>query len=126
MITASIKFLTNSLMADLTCRDSELRSNLQSTGVLMPPSMIPLNNPLTLQVHLIPNDDIGRLLCDIIDTNKDTLGSVQRLCRNIYCLNTKHQTEFIRKLESGEITSVEQGIYAAQKMRAERKAEHIR
>ena len=41
MITASIKFLTNSLMADLTCRDSELRSNLQSTGVLMPPSMIP-------------------------------------------------------------------------------------
>ena len=32
MITASIKFLTNSLMADLTCRDSELRSNLQSTG----------------------------------------------------------------------------------------------
>ncbi len=90
MITASIKFLTNSLMADLTCRDSELRSNLQSTGVLMPPSMIPLNNPLTLQVHLIPNDDIGRMLCDIIDTNKDTLGSVQRLCRNIYCLNTKH------------------------------------
>ena len=126
MITASIKFLTNSLMADLTCRESELRTNLYNTGVMMPPSMIPLNNPLTLQVNLTPTDDMGRELYSLVDINKDTLGNVQRLCRNVYCLNSKHQAEFMEKLRSGQITSVDEGIYAAKAMRNDRKKEMVR
>jgi len=126
MITANINFLTNTLTADLTCRDSELRAKLNSIGVLMPPSMIPLNNVLTLKVHLTPDDNIGEMICGIVDTNTDTLGSVQRLCRNIYCLNSRHKAEFVEKLANGEITSVEQGINTAQKMREVRKIEHSR
>lgn len=126
MITANINFLTNNLTADLTCRDSELRAKLNSTGVLTPPNMITLNNALTLKVHLIPDDNIGEMICSIVDTDKDTLGSVQRLCRHIYCLNSRHRAAFVSKLENGEITSVEQGISAAQKMREVRKTEYSR
>ncbi len=126
MITANINFLTNSFTADLTCRDSELRAKLNSAGVLMQPNMIPLNNTMTLKVHLIPDDNIGEMICGIVNTNKDTLGSVQRLCRHYYCLNSRHQAEFMKKLENGEITSVEQGISAAQKMREVRRAGHSR
>ncbi len=122
MMTASIKFLTNNLMADLTCRESELRTNLYNSGVMMPPSMITLENPLTLQVTLTPTDDMGRKLYSLVDIKKDTLGNVQRLCRNVYCLNSKHQAEFMRKLESGQISSVDEGIYIAKAMR-ERKNE---
>ncbi len=125
MMTASIKFLTNSLMADLTCRESELRTNLYNSGVMMPPSMITLENPLTLQVTLTPTDDMGRKIYSLVDIKKDTLGNVQRLCRNVYCLNSKHQAEFMRKLESGQISSVDEGIYAAKAMR-ERKNEIAR
>lgn len=126
MITANINFLTNSFTADLTCRDSELRAKLNSAGVLMQPNMIPLNNTMTLKVHLIPDDNIGEMICGIVNTNKDTLGSVQRLCRHYYCLNSRHKAKFTEKLENGEITSVEQGISVAQKMREVRKTEYSR
>lgn len=123
MITADITFLTNTLTADLTCRDSELRARLNSAGVLTPPNMIALNNALTLKVRLIPDDNIGEMICGIVNTDTDTLGSVQKLCRHIYCLNSRHRAEFIKKLENGEITSVEQGISAAQKMREAHKTQ---
>ena len=92
----------------------------------MQPNMIPLNNTMTLKVHLIPDDNIGEMICGIVNTNKDTLGSVQRLCRHYYCLNSRHKAKFTEKLENGEITSVEQGISVAQKMREVRKTEYSR
>lgn len=126
MITANINFLTNNFAVDLTCRNSELRAKLNSAGVLMQPNMIPLNNTMTLKVHLIPDDNIGEMLCGIVNTNKDTLGSIQQLCRHFYCLNSRHKEKFAEKLQNGEITSIEQGIFTAQKMREIRKAEYSR
>ena len=79
MITASVNFFENNIKADLTCREREIQDNLNKVGVITPISQIPLNNALTLQVHLYPNDEIGKMVYDIVDFDKDTLGNVQRL-----------------------------------------------
>lgn len=126
MITASIRFLTNNLMADLTCRASELQQNLQSIGVLTPPSLILLDNARTLQIHLLPDGETGRMIHSIINTKSDTLGNIQRLCRHVYCMNSQNRTFFIDKLEKGEIKTVQQGIKLAEKLRAQRKKEQQR
>lgn len=120
MITASIRFLTNSLMADLTCRARELQTNLQNIGVLTPVSLITLDNARTLQIHLTPTDEIGEHLCTVINPKKDTLGNVQRLCRHIYCMNDQHRAIFVNKLENSEIKTVQQGIKLAEKMREQK------
>ena len=48
MITASVKFLNNSLLADLTCREYELYEHLQSVGILTAPNLITLDNARTV------------------------------------------------------------------------------
>lgn len=121
MITANIRFLTNSLIADLTCRASDLQSNLQNMGVLTPLSLITLDNARTLQIHLTPTDEIGEYLCSIVNPKKDTLGSVQRLCRHVYCMNGQHRAIFADKLENGEIKTIQQGIKFDEKMREAKK-----
>ena len=103
MITASIRFLTNNLMADLTCRASELQQSLQNIGVLTPPSLILLDNARTLQIHLSPNDEAGQIILSIINTKSDTLGNVQRLCRFVYCMNEKDKNDFLNRIENGEM-----------------------
>ncbi len=123
MITASINFLENNVTADLTRKEFELASDLKKTGILIPINNMSLNNTLTLQVHLTPNDEQGEVLYNLIDTNTDTLGTVRKLCRNFYCLNSKHRAEFIEKVENGEITTVTDGITVAKKMREERTSE---
>ena len=113
MITASIRFLTNNLMADLTCRASELQQSLQNIGVLTPPSLILLDNARTLQIHLSPNDEAGQIILSIINTKSDTLGNVQRLCRFVYCMNEKDKNDFLNRIENGEIKTIQQGIKLA-------------
>ncbi|MBE7048459.1 MAG: hypothetical protein E7393_03695 [Ruminococcaceae bacterium] len=123
MVTANVRFLTNSLEANLTCRSSELKESLEKIGVLTPFSQIRLDNARTLQINLIPNDEIGELICSIVNPRSDTLGNVQRLCRHLYCMNEQHTESFIKKLESGKIKTVLQGIKEAEKMRAEKNIE---
>lgn len=120
MITASIRFLTNTLVADLTCKGSELQNNLQSIGILTPPGIITLDNARTLQIHLSGDDEIGESVCALVNPKKDTLGNVQRLCRYIYCMNEQHKNVFMKKLSNGEIKSIQQGIKIAEKMREEK------
>lgn len=120
MITASIRFLTNNLVADLTCRASELQNNLQGIGVLTPPSLIMLDNARTLQIHLFPNDEMGEKIYTLVNPKSDTLGHVQRLCRLVYCMNEKDKNDFLNRIESGGIRSVSQGIKAAEKMRQDK------
>ncbi len=120
MITASIRFLMNSVVADLTCKSSELQSNLQESGILTPPSSIRLDNSRTVQIHLTPNDETGDILHSIINTKSDTLGNVQRLCRYVYCMNEKDRTDFLNRIQNGNIKSVSQGIKAAEKMRQDK------
>lgn len=119
MITASVRFLTNKLVMELNCKNSELYENLQSIGVLTPPNLMRLDNARTLQVNLTPNDEVGELICAMINYKKDTLGSVQRLCRFVHCMNEKHKEVFIDKMRNGEIKTVAQGIKTAERMREE-------
>lgn len=120
MITASIRFLTNNLMADLTCRASELQQSLQGIGVLTPPSLIMLDNARTLQIHLSPNDEMGEKIYRLVNPKSDTLGNVQRLCRYVYCMNEKDKNDLLNRVESGGIRSINQGIKAAEKMRQDK------
>ena len=121
MVTASVRFLTNNLVADLTCRSADLQTNLQNIGVLTPLSLIKLDNARTLQIQLTPNDEVGEMICDIVNSKSDTLGNVQRLCRHIHCFNEQNRATFISKLESGKINTINKGIKIAEKLRAENK-----
>ena len=121
MVTASVRFLTNNLVADLTCRSADLQTNLQNIGVLTPLSLIKLDNARTLQIQLTPNDEVGEMICDIVNSKSDTLGNVQRLCRHIHCFNEQNRATFISKLESGKINTINKGIKFAEKLRAENK-----
>ena len=105
MMTAKINFITNNLLIDMTCRETELRDSLQNIGILIMPSMITLDNRRTLQIQLNANDEVGEIVKTLIDTERDTLGTVQRLCRSVYCLNEKHRAELIEMIENGEITT---------------------
>ncbi len=120
MVTASVRFLTNNLVADMTCRNSDLQTNLQNIGVLTPLSLIRLDNARTLQIYFTPNDEIGELVCNLINPKSDTLGNVQRLCRHIHCMNEQNRENFIKRMESGNIKSVTQAIKEADKMRADK------
>ena len=117
MLTAKVRFLTNNLVADLTCRSSDLQTNLQSIGVLTPVNLIRLDNSRTLQIHLKANNDIGERIIELVNLKKDTLGRVQRLCRYVYCMNSENRGKFVKKIENGEIKTVVQGIKFAEKMR---------
>ena len=120
MVTAKVRFLTNNLVAELTCKADELKKSLEEIGVLTPLSVIKLDNARTLQIQLNPTNEVGELVCGIINPKNDTLGNVQRLCRHIYCFNEQNRTTFISKLESGEINTVSKGIKYAEKLRAEK------
>lgn len=117
MITAKVRFLANNLVAELTGRADEIRCGLEETGILTPLNLIKLDNARTLQVSLIPNDEVGELVFGIINKKRDTLGNVQRLCRHIYCLNEQNRETLLLKIKTGEIDSVQKGIRFAEKLR---------
>ena len=120
MVTVKVRFLTNNLVAELTCKGDELKKSLEEIGILTPMNLIKLDNARTLQIQLSPTDEVGELVCGIVNPKSDTLGNVQRLCRHIYCFNEQNKATFISKLESGEINSISKGIKYAEKLRAER------
>lgn len=117
MMTAKINFITNNLLVDMTCRENELRNSLQNIGILIVPSMIYLDNRRTLQIQISADDKVGEIVKTLINTERDTLGTVQRLCRSVYCLNTKHRAELIEMIENGEITTAAEGIEMAKRLR---------
>jgi len=110
MMTASVKFLGSSLLADMTCRVSEFRNHLQSVGIYTIPNMITLDNGRTLQIHLTPDDEIGEIIYGLVDTSRDTLGNVQLLCRYVYCMNADNKANFLEMIEDGRIQTVADGI----------------
>ena len=117
MMTAKINFITNNLLVDMTCRENELRSSLQNIGILIVPNMIYLDNRRTLQIQLNANDEVGEIVKTLINTERDTLGTVQRLCRSVYSLNAKHRAELLEMIENGEITTAAEGIEMAKRLR---------
>ena len=117
MMTASVRFLTNSLLADMTCRESEFREHLQSIGILTVPMFITLDNARTLQIQLRPDDETGETLYSIVNVKKDTLGMVQRLCRYVYCMNDCDKEAFLDLIESGKIRTVDKALQMAKGLR---------
>ncbi len=113
MMTASVKFLGSSLLADMTCRVSEFRNHLQGIGIYTIPNMITLDNGRTLQIHLTPDDEIGEIIYGLVDAKKDTLGNVQLLCRYVYCMNADNKANFLEMIEDGRIQSVTEAISIA-------------
>ena len=61
MVTASVRFLTNNLVADLTCKSADLQKSLEEIGVLTPLSILKLDNARTLQAHLRDDDEVEEL-----------------------------------------------------------------
>ena len=100
----------------MTCRETELRNSLQNIGILIVPSMIYLDNRCTLQIQLNANDEVGEIVKTLINTERDTLGTVHRLCRSVYCLNAKHRAELLEMIENGEITTAAEGIEMAKRL----------
>ena len=49
MVTAKVRFLTNNLVAELTCKGDELKKSLEEIGILTPMNLIKLDNARTLQ-----------------------------------------------------------------------------
>ncbi len=94
-----------------------MQANLQSIGVLTPLMLIRLDNARTLQIHLLPDDEVGELVCDMVNPKSDTLGNVQRLCRHIYCMSEQNKKIFLRKIEAGGIGTITQGINIAETIR---------
>lgn len=123
MITASVKFLNNSLLADLTCREYELYDHLQSIGILTAPNLITLDNARTVQIRLSPTCRTGELICSIVDNQKDTLGMVNRLCRNVYCMDWRDEDDFCEAIKAGRIKTVAQGLKLAERLRQNRRHE---
>lgn len=117
MMTAKINFITNNLLVNMTCRENELRNSLQNIGILIVPSMIYLDNRRTLQIQLNANDEVGEIVKTLINTERDTFGAVQRLCRSVYCLNAKHRAGLLEMIENGEITTAAEGIEMAKRLR---------
>ena len=119
-MTARVRFLTNNLVADLACKSDELKKSLEQIGVYTPLNAIKLDNARTLQVELNPTDEVGELIYKIVSTKSDTLGSVQRICRHMYCFSEQNRHIFISKLQSGEIDTIQRGIKFAEKLREEK------
>ena len=86
-------------------------SNLQREHIL------PSEKAFAYQMKLNANDEVGEIVKTLINTERDTLGTVQRLCRSVYCLNAKHRAELLEMIESGEITTAAEGIEMAKRLR---------
>ena len=124
MLTAKIRFLANRIMADLTCRASELKHSIEEMGILTPPDLIKLDNARTLQIELIPNDDLGEQIYSLVNPKKDTLGTVQKVCRYAYCMNDRKKELFANDIQSGKIKNLQDGLAAAQKLYKQNNVQH--
>lgn len=116
MITAKIRFLANRTMTDLTCRSEQLKQMTKEMGILTPPDLIRLDNARTLQIELTPDDELGEQIYSLVNPKKDTLGTVQKVCRYAYCMNDRKKEIFSSDIQSGKIKNLQDGLAAAQKL----------
>lgn len=116
MITAKIRFLANRTIADLTCRSDQLKQVTKEMGILTPPDLIKLDNARTLQIELIPDDELGEHIYSLVNLKKDTLGTVQKICRYAYCINDRKKDIFLSDIQSGKIKNLQDGLTAVQKL----------
>lgn len=121
MITAKIQFLQSSVVADLSQLPIRLHEELQSMGVLTPQDLIRLDNSRTLKIHLYPEDNYGEQLLNLVDTNFDTLGAVNKLCHSVRCMDNRDKLKFFDNLDSGKYHDLSDAQNDVDKMRIQRR-----
>lgn len=131
MIEARVNFLSYNAYIDLSRPPIELQEQLQSIGVLTNPDLIMLDNARTLKIELYGDDTTGENILKLIDKKKDTLGSVNRLCNHIRCMDYHDDMTFTENLENGKYSSLDEALKSAEKLREQRriknkKKEHSR
>lgn len=131
MIEARVNFLSNNAYIDLSRPPIELQEQLQSIGVLTNPNLIMLDNARTLKIELYADDTTGENILNLINKKKDTLGSVNRLCNHIRCMDYHDDMTFTENLENGKYSSLDEALKSAEKLREQRriknkKKEHSR
>lgn len=131
MIEARVNFLSNNAYIDLSRPPIELQEQLQSIGVLTNPDLIMLDNARTLKIELYADDTTGENILNLINKKKDTLGSVNRLCNHIRCMDYHDDMTFTENLENGKYSSLDEALKSAEKLREQRriknkKKEHSR
>lgn len=131
LIEVRVNFLSNNAYIDLSRPPIELQEQLQSIGVLTNPNLIMLDNARTLKIELYADDTTGENILNLIDKKKDMLGSVNRLCNHIRCMDYHDDMTFTENLENGKYSSLDEALKSAEKLREQRriknkKKEHSR
>ena len=121
MIEARVNFLSNNAYIDLSRPPIELQEQLQSIGVLTNPDLIMLDNARILKIELYADDTTGENILKLIDKKKDTLGSVNRLCNHIRCMDYHDDMMFTENLENGKYSSLDEALKSAEKLREQRR-----
>ena len=103
MINARLSFPTSETVVDLSKPLYELQSQLRKANVLTHPNNITLDNSRMLKVELFAEDSTGENILDLVDTDSDTLGTVNKLCSLIRKMDYRDDKVFTEKLERREI-----------------------
>ncbi len=121
MIEAKVNFLSNNAFVELSRPPLEVQEQLQNVGVLTNPNLIMLDNARMLKIELYADDTTGENILKLIDKKKDTLGSVNRLCNHIRCMDYRDDMTFSENLENGKYGSLNEALKSAEKLREQRR-----
>ena len=124
MINARLSFPTSETVVDLSKPLYELQSQLRKANVLTHPNNITLDNSRMLKVELFAEDSTGENILDLVDTDSDTLGTVNKLCSLIRKMDYRDDKVFSDKLASGRYTTLTDAICAAEKLNEARRIEN--
>ncbi len=126
MINARLSFPTSETIVDLSKPLYELQSQLRKANVLTHPNNITLDNSRMLKVELFAEDSTGENILDLVDTDSDTLGTVNRLCNNVQTMDYRDDKVFTQKLADGEFSSLTDALRMTEKLKEQRRIKNKR
>lgn len=126
MINARLSFPTSETIVDLSKPLYELQSQLRKANVLTHPNNITLDNSRMLKVELFAEDSTGENILDLVDTDSDTLGTVNRLCNNVQTMDYRDDKVFTQKLADGEFSSLTDALRMTEKLKEQRRIRNKR
>lgn len=124
MINARLSFPTSETVVDLSKPLYELQSQLRKANVLTHPNNITLDNSRMLKVELFAEDSTGENILDLVDTDSDTLGTVNRLCNLIRKMDYRDDKVFSEKIANGNYATLTEATRAAEKLNKVRRIEN--
>lgn len=126
MINARLSFPTSETVVDLSKPLYELQTQLRKANVLTHPNNITLDNSRMLKVELFAEDSTGENILDLVDTDSDTLGTVNRLCNNVQTMDYRDDKVFTQKLADGEFSSLTDALRMTEKLKEQRRIRNKR